>query len=78
MYVYINTRNHRFNDEQVGKELPGSVSSDMLQDENFLKEFHHVLLEVHIEQGSLICPESGRRFPIKKGIPNMLLREDEC
>jgi len=25
----------------------------------------------------LICPESGRKFPISKGIPNMLLNEDE-
>jgi len=27
--------------------------------------------------GELECPESGKVFPIKKGIPNMLLDEDE-
>ena len=33
--------------------------------------------QVHVEEGALICPESGRRFPINKGIPNMLLDEDQ-
>jgi multifunctional methyltransferase subunit TRM112 len=30
-----------------------------------------------VEEGTLVCPESGRKFPINKGIPNMLLNEDE-
>jgi hypothetical protein len=25
----------------------------------------------------LTCPETGRKFPVTKGIPNMLLHEDE-
>ena len=33
-------------------------------DEEFLKAFHHALLEVHVKEGYLICPDSGRRFPI--------------
>jgi uncharacterized protein YbaR (Trm112 family) len=37
-----------------------------------------VWMQLHVEEGQLICPESGRRFPIQKGIPNMLLNEDEC
>ena len=45
---------------QLGKSLPESVSDDMLQDEGFLRNLHHVLLEVHIESGSLTCPASGR------------------
>ena len=36
-----------------------------------------LLLDVHIQAGALICPESGRRFPINEGVPNMLLHEDE-
>ena len=63
---------------QLGKSLPDDVTNDMLEDESFLKNLHHVLLEVHVEQGALICPESGRRYAIKKGIVNMLLIEDEC
>ena len=27
--------------------------------------------------GDLVCPETGRRFPVSDGIPNMLLNEDE-
>ncbi|KAH8097158.1 hypothetical protein JL720_37 [Aureococcus anophagefferens] len=32
---------------------------------------------VHVVKGALVCPKSGRRFPINNGIPNMLLHEDE-
>lgn len=45
--------------------------------EDFLKKLHHVLLEVDVITGELICPETGRKFPITKGIPNMLLTEAE-
>lgn len=27
-------------------------------------------------EGELECPESGQRFPVSEGIPNMLLTED--
>ncbi len=53
-------------------EKPGHES-----DEEFLKKAHHVLLEVEVINGELICPETGRSFPISDGIPNMLLNEDE-
>lgn len=33
--------------------------------------------QVHVIEGCLVCPKSGRRFPITNGIPNMLLHEDE-
>jgi multifunctional methyltransferase subunit TRM112 len=42
-----------------------------------LRRIHHALLEVHVQQGALVCPETGRAFPIDKGIPNMMLHEDE-
>jgi len=61
---------------QIG--LPDSVTEEMLQNEDFLKLLHHVLLEVHLEEGSLICPETGRKFSVAQGIPNLLLNEDEC
>lgn len=41
------------------------------------KQIHHALMEVSVIEGNLICPESGRNFPISNGIPNMLLNEDE-
>jgi uncharacterized protein YbaR (Trm112 family) len=33
--------------------------------------------QVHVLEGDLVCPESSRKFPIKNGIPNMLLNQDE-
>lgn len=42
-----------------------------------LKVLHHLLFEIHVMDGELVCPESGRLFSIKEGIPNMLLHEDE-
>jgi len=45
-------------------ELPEAVPVDAEVDEDFLRAFHHALLEVHIKDGFLVCPESGRRFPI--------------
>lgn len=53
------------------------VTPEVLADEVALKKIHHVLLEVHVMEGDLVCPESGRKFGIKEGIPNMLLHEDE-
>ena len=42
-----------------------------------LEALYHVLFNVHVMEGSLICPDTGRRFPIKQGIPNLILHEDE-
>ncbi|OWM79947.1 multifunctional methyltransferase subunit TRM112 homolog A [Punica granatum] len=58
-------------------ELPESVDPAMLESPEFLHRFHHALLELHLEEGALVCPETGRKFPVNKGIPNMLLHEDE-
>ncbi len=58
-------------------DLPEQVDASMLENDDFLHRFHHALLELHLEEGALICPETGRRFPVNKGIPNMLLHEDE-
>ncbi|KDP22869.1 hypothetical protein JCGZ_00456 [Jatropha curcas] len=58
-------------------ELPEDAESSMLDSDEFLKKFHHALLELHLEEGALVCPETDRRFPVNKGIPNMLLHEDE-
>lgn len=57
--------------------LPKAIDEKFEDNEEFLKKAHKVLLEIEIEEGSLTCPESGRKFPITKGIPNMLLTEAE-
>ncbi|XP_046736381.1 multifunctional methyltransferase subunit TRM112-like protein isoform X1 [Diprion similis] len=65
--------------ESIGHvgELPQTLVEDFEENEDFLKKVHHILLEVEVINGDLLCPESGRKFPINDGIPNMLLNEDE-
>ncbi|KAJ7454800.1 hypothetical protein FB451DRAFT_1279433 [Mycena latifolia] len=46
-------------------------------DDDFLKALHHVLLEIHVEEGIMICPNCKHNYPISNGIPNMLLAEHE-
>ncbi|KAJ0591089.1 hypothetical protein HanIR_Chr04g0204521 [Helianthus annuus] len=59
-------------------ELPDEVPEQtVVESDEFLRKFHHALLEVHLEEGALVCSETGRRFPVNKGIPNTLLHEDE-
>ncbi|NXR96872.1 TR112 protein, partial [Hypocryptadius cinnamomeus] len=59
-------------------ELPPEPTPGYEADEEFLRRLHHVLLEVEVLEGSLQCPDSGRRFPISRGVPNLLLTEDEA
>ncbi|KAL9235314.1 hypothetical protein vseg_010080 [Gypsophila vaccaria] len=58
-------------------ELPEEADPSLLDNQDFVTKFHHALLELHLEEGTLVCPETGRKFPVSKGIPNMLLHEDE-
>ncbi|GAA6098388.1 hypothetical protein Q7C36_013471 [Tachysurus vachellii] len=59
------------------QDLPSMPVSNFENDEDFLRKVHRVLLEVEVIEGTLQCPESGREFPITRGVPNMLLNEDE-
>jgi len=65
--------------ESIGQleDLPKELIDNYENDTEFLKKAHRVLLEIDIINGELICPETGRKFPINNGIPNMLLNEDE-
>lgn len=91
-------------------EVPKGPIEGYEHDEKFLRQMHHVLLEVRtspslaslaitatgcpcsalfslsfpppppqvdVLEGTLQCPESGRLFPISRGIPNMLLSDEE-
>ncbi|KAL4219481.1 hypothetical protein ACF0H5_022059 [Mactra antiquata] len=60
-----------------GDEIPADIVPQYEQNEDFLKKAHHVLMEIEVIEGELVCPESGRKFPVSNGIPNMLLNEDE-
>ena len=57
--------------------LPEAVPEGAATSEAFLRSLHALAMDVHVEEGSLVCPNCGRAYPISKGVPNMLLRDDE-
>nr|XP_046179259.1 multifunctional methyltransferase subunit TRM112-like protein [Oncorhynchus gorbuscha] len=57
---------------------PAELVTDYEKNEDFLCKIHRVLLEVKAVEGCLQCPDSGREFPISRGVSNMLLNEDEA
>ncbi|CAM9286787.1 unnamed protein product [Chrysoparadoxa australica] len=58
--------------------LPAQLTAEMLNDSAFLAALHKILLDIHVVEGALVCPESNRRFPITDGIPNMMISEEEA
>ncbi|KAF9650405.1 trm112, partial [Thelephora ganbajun] len=58
-------------DTSLPAEQPEMVDDDLL------KALHHVLLEIHVEEGQMTCPNCRHVYPISNGIPNMLLAEHE-
>ena len=66
--------------EMIGMKdfLPIVLPEKFAEEEEFMKNLHHALLEIEIVDGEMICPLSGRKFPIKDGIPNMLMTEEEA
>lgn len=59
---------------QLPTELPTNVTD---LDNATMAKLNRALFHIHVVEGYLICPDTGRRFPIKDGIPNMILHEDE-
>lgn len=58
--------------------LPPILTEDLAKDEGFLSALFHVLMNIHLVNGILTCPVTGREFPVMDGIPNMMLEEEEC
>ncbi len=58
-------------------ELPEHIPEDAARDEAFLRSVHELIFEIHVLDGSLVCPHCGRVYPIIRGIPNMVLNDDE-
>ncbi|PAA46334.1 hypothetical protein BOX15_Mlig003522g1, partial [Macrostomum lignano] len=59
-------------------ELPPTVPDDYANNEDFLRKAHIALMQLDVIEGCLVCPETGREFPIAKGIPNMLINDNEA
>ena len=49
----------------------------------FIEDLLHILAcplckqDVHLEDDRIVCPECGRRYPIRDGIPIMIVEEAE-
>ncbi|KIJ09316.1 hypothetical protein PAXINDRAFT_164387 [Paxillus involutus ATCC 200175] len=62
--------------KQVGDTSLPPEQPEMM-DDDLLRQLHHVLMEIHVVEGAMICPNCKHSFPISNGIPNMLLAEHE-
>ena len=58
-------------------ELPEAPPAKPEEDAAFLKSLHDLVMDIHVVEGSLVCPNCGRVYPIANGVPNMLLTDDE-
>lgn len=64
--------------EAVGlQDFPSAFTSTLLNDDTFLTAMHNLLMDIHIKEGVMKCPETGAKFPIAKGIPNMSMKESD-
>jgi len=57
--------------------MPAKFNAAILEDESFLRAVHNLLLDIHIQKGTLVCPDTGTRYPIQDGLPNMMLPEGD-
>lgn len=57
--------------------LPPALTPELLEDSSFLQALHRVLMDMHVVEGALVCPETGRRFPIAEGVPNLMCVQRE-
>jgi len=57
--------------------MPAKFNAAVLEDESFLRAVHNLLLDIHVQKGSLVCPDTGTRYPITDGLPNMMLPEGD-
>ena len=63
---------------ELPEELDVSSQSTLDNlDDTIIANLYKVLFDVYVIEGQLVCPDTGRKFPVKDGIPNMILHEDE-
>jgi multifunctional methyltransferase subunit TRM112 len=56
---------------------PETLPAEWDGNTEFLKKVADLAMSVDVVDGELECPESGRRFLIREGIPNMLVNDEE-
>jgi len=58
--------------------LPPILTQDLTQNPAFLRALYHVLMNVHLINGILTCPDTGKEFPVSAGVCSFLIDEDDC
>jgi multifunctional methyltransferase subunit TRM112 len=58
-------------------DLPNELPSDYASDAGFIQSVHDLIMDIHVLNGYLQCPNCARKYPIVNGVPNMILKEDE-
>lgn len=53
------------------------LSPEEINNAEVLKYIHHVLFEVGVEEGALVCNGCSKEYTINNGIPNLVLADDE-
>ena len=53
------------------------LTSGEILNEEIIKYLHHVLFEVSIIEGLLICNNCGKNYEVRDGVPNMVLDDNE-
>lgn len=63
----------------LGVTIPDADPSDeqLESDADLLTNLQRLLFDIHVVEGMLVCPLCERHYPIRNGIPNMLLNETE-
>jgi multifunctional methyltransferase subunit TRM112 len=58
-------------------DLPAAPPPAPGSDPAFLKSLHDLVMDIHVMEGQLVCPNCARAYPVSNGIPNMLLTDEE-
>jgi multifunctional methyltransferase subunit TRM112 len=54
-----------------------NLTNEKLYDPDVIQYLHHILFEVIILDGQMVCNNCGKEYDIKDGVPNMVLNDDE-
>ena len=54
-----------------------SLTQEQLTSEDNLKFMHHCLFEVGVTEGFLVCNNCNKEYIVNKGIPNLVLNDEE-